>query len=116
MKKVAVLWILIAVIVIAGAILVRGEVLTPSYYGGMGMGLRNDGYCFDDDQYISYEFLYARLSEEDQAIVDAQYLILIADIDFSVLTPEQQQDEIENIKLQLIDFIYEQDFSFYGRP
>lgn len=115
MKKVAVLWILIAVIVITGAIFVRGEVVPQTYYSGMGM--HNYGYCFDDDDDdMSYEWLYAHLSIEDQTLVDQQYLLLVSQIDFTSLTPEQQQTEIENIKAQLEDYIYNQNFTFLGRP
>jgi hypothetical protein len=113
MKKVVVLWVLIAIVVITGVIFVRGDVVSQPYYGGMGMG--GYGYCHDDDDDISYEWLYAHLSENDQILVDQQYALLLSQIDFTILTAEEQQTQIELVKTQLVDYIYDQDFLIYGR-
>lgn len=87
-------------------------------YGMMGESFDEDDYCFNlDDETHSYEWLYAHLSDEDQLTVDAKYLELVGEFDFTTMTFEEQQTAIEGIKVALVTFISDSDFTFvYNRP
>jgi len=95
------------------------------YYGGMMGGYYNTN---TDGTYLgchgtnvvditSYEFLYAHLSDADQATVDAKYLELLLLVDFDILSTEDQLIAIDTIKTQLVEFIETEGFvTTYYRP
>lgn len=87
-------------------------------YGMMGGNWDEDDYCFNiDGQATSYEWLYAHLNDEDQQIVDALYLEMVEEVDFTILSDAEKLVAIENIKTNLIIFIEESDFVLtYPRP
>jgi len=81
-------------------------------YGMMGGYYDEDDFCFNiDDNTPSYEWLYAHLNVEDQALVDAKYIDLVSAVDFSKMTLDEQQTAIDDIKVALITFIEDSGFT-----
>ena len=81
-------------------------------YGMMGGYYDEDDFCFNiDDNTPSYEWLYAHLNVEDQALVDAKYIDLVSAVDFSKMTLDEQQTAIDDIKVALVTFIEDSGFT-----
>lgn len=86
----------------------------PYYMNGM-MG-RRGGYCFDLEEDYDYEFLYTHLSSDDKITIDKMYADELAKIDFDSLSDEEILESIKLIKLELAQYIVEQDMFSYGYP
>lgn len=68
--------------------------------------------CLDEDD-LSYEFLYAHLSPDNQAVLDQMYADRLAQYDFSTMTTSEQTDTVNAIKTELAQYIIDNDLATY---
>jgi hypothetical protein len=79
---------------------------------GYGPGYCHGAYRYDEDN-LTYDFLYHRLTEDDQAMVDLMLSKRISELDMSQFTETEKIESIEDIKDDLVDYILDA-FDYVG--
>ncbi|MCF7923575.1 MAG: hypothetical protein K9L64_00550 [Candidatus Izimaplasma sp.] len=88
------------------------------YYNHMGRNHMGYGYgyggCFYEDiEDYDYEEVYSHLNEEEKAEIDLLYIEKLAEYDVDALTETELKNVIDTIKLELIEYIIENDMHHY---
>jgi hypothetical protein len=68
---------------------------------------RNYGHCHDDYQSMDFQMAYNRLSDEDRIEIDIILAKRIGAEDLEGLSQEEKNNIIDNIKEDILEYIYE---------
>ncbi len=117
MKKLTVIIGILAVVILAGAFVLRAtanEQTLPSLYTNL-VTYNNDRFGYGMcggvyDEQNNFEWLYLHLSTTDQQLVDAKYTELLSTYDFQTMTDAQKTQAISDIKAELVNYINTQGF------
>ena len=106
----------LAVFVIAVFIIAPATLQVYSHYTNNDRQATSNMPCHRNIANRSYEWYYAHLSENDQQLVDSEFIRLLNEVDFATLDEAEQNLVLRELKSQLVEYIIAMEFDIFGRP